>query len=283
MKLIEKIKRYKNSLLIFEHGLGDIINFIPVWEEFCKQVGHEILLGSSEKRQFYLLHKKIINVNSLNSVHHFYDFIYKISYPDSSNPSIPIEHHNEAAKPYLCAYYELGLKPFIWKPWVRKNEWFKKNSKRIGVHLFGHTGMLTKFCPENIAVQIWNEIIEAGYEPFECHMRPKWANEYKYSDRGQDYFDLVNKENSLRFEKANLKRLIEETGKCKFFIGVDSGPIYLASALLGVNNIIGLTNQKLHSHFIPSHISTVSVQNYESGTIYSIIKQKEKYLKGEKQ
>ena len=98
MKLIDEIRKYRNPLLIFDHGLGDFVNFIPVWEEFCKQLGYKVSLGSSEKRQFYLLYNKIINVNSINDIHHFFDFIYRINYPDSSNPSIPIEHHEEPPK-----------------------------------------------------------------------------------------------------------------------------------------------------------------------------------------
>lgn len=273
-KLVNEVKKYRRSLFIFNHGLGDIINFLPVWDEFCRQVDVKVNLGCAEKRQFHLLSNKILNINE--SYNRSFDFIYKVAYPDSKDPSIPIEHHDDPPKPYLCAYYELGMSKFMWTPWRRTNPWFNKDSKRVGVHLFGHTGMMYKFCPTNVSFQIWNEIVEAGYEPFECHMKPDWAKEYKFSDRGQDEFKLVNKNNSLRFEEPNLNRLMEEIGKCKFFIGVDSGPIYLASALLGTDKLIGLTNQKLHSHFLPVHINMVSVNNYKSGTIINKLKQMEK-------
>ena len=90
--------------------------------------------------------------------------------------------------------------------------------------------------------------------------------------------DCLNKDCSLRYEKADLKKMIEEIGKCKFFIGIDSGPIYLASALLGLDNIIGLENQKKHNNFLPKHIVTVPVLNYEAGSIYNQLRTMEKWL-----
>jgi len=72
--------------------------------------------------------------------------------------------------------------------------------------------------------------------------------------------------------------MIEEISKCKFFIGVDSGPIYLASALLGTDYIVGLENQKKHNNFLPKHIVTVPVLNYKSGVIFKQIKSMEGWL-----
>jgi ADP-heptose:LPS heptosyltransferase len=271
MKPFEAVKRTPGrSLFIFEHGLGDLINFLPVWYEFMNQTGIRCTLGASEKRQFNLINENIVTT-SKPSIDRRYTYKYKVLYPDPKNTSIPIEISEESAKPYICAFYELGMNPFIWKPYQMLNKWKQKDSKRIGVHLFGHTGMNKKFCPVNVAEEIWQEIIDAGYEPFECHMTPDFADEYPDFVEA-DSMDCISEDCSLRFEKPDLEKMIKEIGKCKFFIGVDSGPIYLASALLGVNNIIGLENQKKHNNFIPKHIITVPVLNYKSGTIYKQIK-----------
>ena len=38
MRPIDKVKSIRGrSLFIFEHGLGDLINFIPVWHELIEQ------------------------------------------------------------------------------------------------------------------------------------------------------------------------------------------------------------------------------------------------------
>lgn len=277
MKPIKEIQRKTGrSLFIFDHGLGDLINFMPVWYEFIKQAGITPELGSSAKRQFNLIVPSILSVDkSFNK--RKYSYIYKILYPDPKNSSIPIDISDEPAKPYICAYYELGLNEFTWKPYQMFNKFFDKHSRRVGVHLFGHTGMDKKFCPVDVAEQIWQEIIEAGYEPFECHMTPDFADEYPdYIEA--ELMDCLTAECSIRYEKADLAKMIREIGKCKFFIGVDSGPIYLASALLGTDYIIGLENQKKHNNFIPKHIVTVPVLNYTSGIIFNQLKLMEVWL-----
>lgn len=264
------------ALFVFDHGLGDFINFLPVYHEFQRQVGKRVILGSPDKRQFNLIDKNVISLSNFNNIRSGFDYIYKIHYPDSVNSTPPIEWHTEAAKPYLCAYYELGMEPFTWAPLVLENK-EEPIDNRVGVHLFGHTGMHRKACSLELVEMIWNELLEEGYEPFEIHMIPNFASEYSNFDRGDDALDIIHSGNSLRFEKPDLARMIEETSKCKFFIGIDSGPIYLASALIGSDNIIGLVNLNRHDHFFPKHISTINVNTYKKDTIKRILYQKIKY------
>jgi len=262
-------------LLIFDHGLGDLILFMPVFNEFVKQAGVNVGLGSSAKRQFHLIDPKIKTVDS-NFDKRRYSYIYRVLYPDPQNTSIPIDVSDEPAKPYICALYELGLKEFTWKPYQMKNENFDLDSKRVGVHLFGHTGMDKKFCPVDAAEKIWQEIIEAGYEPFEMHMTPKFADEYPdYLEA--ETLDCINEDCSLRFEKPDLGRMIDEISRCRYFIGIDSGPIYLASALIGVDRVMGLENLKRHNNFLPKHIVTIPVMGYVPGSVFKQLKLKENY------
>lgn len=276
MKPFDKVRQNTGKcLFIFEHGLGDLINFLPVWHEFQEQTGVNCVLASSEKRQFNLIHRSILTIDESFSKRR-YGYIYKILYPDPQNTSVPIEVSEESPKPYICGLYELGMKSFIWKPYRMLNKHKVEGSKRVGVHLFGHTGMHKKFCPVDIAEQIWQEIIDAGYEPYECHMTPDFADEYPDFVEA-DSMECITPDCSLRYEEPDLEKMIKEIGKCKYFIGVDSGPIYLASALLGTDNIIGLENQKKHNNFIPKHIATVPVLNYKAGAIYKQLKSKEEW------
>ena len=277
LKPIEQVVKARGkSLFIFEHGLGDLINFLPVWREFIEQTGFRSALGASEKRQFDFIYPDMLNINESFNIRK-YEYVYKILYPDPKNTSVPIDISDEPAKPYICAYYELGMSEFTWKPYKMFNKYANRNSKRVGVHLFGHTGMHKKFCPVDVAEQIWQEIIDAGYEPFECHMTPDFAEEYPDFVEA-DSMECLTPDCSLRYETASLGRMIQEIGKCKFFIGVDSGPIYLASALLGTDYIIGLENQKKHNNFLPKHIITVPVLNYEPGTIINQLNSMEVWL-----
>jgi ADP-heptose:LPS heptosyltransferase len=277
MKPFDSVKRLGGrSLFIFDHGLGDLINFLPVWYEFLKQLDIGSTLGASEKRQFNLISKDIISINrSFNKRQ--YQYIYKILYPDPKNSSISIDISEEPPKPYLCGLYELGMQPFVWKPYKMFNKYSNRKSKRVGVHLFGHTGMNKKFCPVEVAEKIWQEIIDAGYEPYECHMTPDFADEYPDFVEA-DSMKCLTPDCSLRYEKADLNKMLDEISKCRFFIGVDSGPIYLASALLGTDYIVGLENKKKHNNFLPKHIVTVPVLNYEQGIIYKQLKSMEAWL-----
>lgn len=271
MKPLDKVKKSRRSLFIFDHGLGDFILYLPVHKEFINQAGIRVSLASPMKRQFHKIEPSVISYESLDPKG--YDYTYRIYYPDSKAHKPPFEYHDEPAKPYLCAYYELGMKEFVWKPHQVNNLTFSEDSKRIGVHFFGFTGAEEKFCPKPIVKMIWDEVIEAGYEPFECHMRPSFRNDYK--DCGSDDCSFIGDHQSLRYKKPDIQLMKDEIGKCKYFIGVDSGPLYLAASLLGYEKIIGLENLKRISYFCPKPFQKVSVREYHRGTIYKLIKRKE--------
>jgi hypothetical protein len=223
------------------------------------------------KRQFHKIEPSVISFESLDPKG--YEYTYRIYYPDSKAYKPPFEYHEEPAKPYLCAYMELGMKQFIWSPLQLDNPTFNPNSKRIGVHFFGFTGANEKFCPKSVVKEIWSEIIDSGYEPFECHMRPNWRTQYK--DCGEDDCVFINERNSIRFQKPDINLMKEEIGKCKYFISVDSGPLYLAASILGYDRVIGLENLKRISYYCPKPFQKISVREYQRGTIKKLIKRKE--------
>jgi len=273
MTILEQINNVEGMvLLIFNHGLGDFCNFLPVFFELQKQTKTKLVIGSDSKRQLKEIYPNVVYVDSEIFDKNIYSFIYRVRYPEPCNSCLPVEHMTEMPKPYICASLEFGIPNFIWKPYrhmVERN----KVIKRIGLHFFGHSSSLLKFCPQIIAEKIWQGIIEAGYMPFEVHMRPQFRLDYDCSanDIEKDVFPLATPENSLRFEEPNLKRLIEEIAKCEIFIGVDSGPLYLASAILGSDKVIGLENEKYIGAYFPTHINTISVKQYEKGKISTLL------------
>lgn len=266
--VIDKIRAStRKPVFIFEHGLGDFIHYLPVHFEFEKQIQTNILLASSRSRQFHMIYPKVIDSESIDT--RTYGLIYKVHYPDTKSFIVPFEIYDEPSKPYLCAYYELGMDFFVWNPYRIKVP-VEKNWKRIGVHFFGHTGCNEKFCSSNVAEMIWEEIISAGYEPFECHMRPDFRT--RYQDCGRDECGFIPEGQTIRYQKPDLQLMKEEMAKCRYFIGVDSGPLYLASSILGHENVIGLENKKRIAYYCPKHISTVSIREYQPGTIFERIK-----------
>jgi hypothetical protein len=271
MRVFDRIKNFHRVLFVFDHGLGDLLQYIPVHNEFTRQVGKRIELASPAKRQYHKIDPLIKSYESLDVKG--YEYVYRLFYPDSKAYKPPFEYHDEPAKPYLCAFYELGMEHFVWKPHKLDNPFADVDSKRVGVHFFGHTGANEKFCPKSSAEAIWDEIVKAGYEPFECHMRPNFRSDYR--DCGDDDCRFITEENSLRFYPPDLKLMKDEIGKCKYFISVDSGPLYLASALIGFDRLIGLENLKRISYYCPKPFQKVSVREYRKGTISELIKRKE--------
>lgn len=270
--MIEKVRsNTRRSVFIFDHGLGDFIHFLPVFFEFQKQAQVDVLLASQRSRQFHLIYPSVIESESI--VHRIYGHVYKVYYPDTKEFSVPFEIYDEPSKPYLCAYYELGMSHFTWSPYRIKPTGEKL--RRIGVHFFGHTGSNHKFCPPEIAKMIWEEIVAAGYEPFECHMRPDLRQTYQ--DCGKDECDFISEEQTIRYQKPNLQTMRDEISKCTYFIGVDSGPLYLASSILGHSNVIGLEYKKRISYYCPKHISTVSIMDFQPGIIQERIKLMEEW------
>jgi hypothetical protein len=258
-----QVKRFtRKSVFIFDHGLGDFIHYLPVHLEFERQAQMEVILAASRSRQFHMLYPKVQESETL--VPRTYGMIYKVHYPDTKSFVVPFEIYDEPSKPYLCAYYELGLSPFVWTPY-RITAPVRERHKRIGVHFFGHTGSNEKFCPPPIAKMIWEEIIQAGYEPFECHMRPEFRS--RYADCGVDDCSFIKGDQTIRFQKPELSLMRDAIANCQYFIGVDSGPLYLATSILGHENVIGLENKKRIAYYCPKHINTLSIREYQPGSI----------------
>jgi hypothetical protein len=258
----------KRSIFIFDHGLGDFINFLPVHEEFQRQTNVNVSIASAKARQFDVIYPGVLDLDSISP--RVFGFIYKIIYPDTKVSNVPIELYDEPNKPYLCAYYELKMNRFVWKPFKIKVKKPIVKSKRIGVSFFGHTGFNEKFCSLPIAKQIWKEIIEAGFCPFECHMRPDFRS--RYNDCGNDECPFIGENETIRYKKPDMKIMMDTIGSCCYFIGVDAGPLYLAASILGHENVIGLENKKKIAYYSPKHVVTVSIKEYQPGVIYQHLK-----------
>ena len=66
--------------------------------------------------------------------------------------------------------------------------------------------------------------------------------------------------------------MISSIRNCKYFIGVDSGPLYLASSILGSNSCIGMEYEFKIGWYNSSINNIIDTKNYEEGTISNIIK-----------
>jgi hypothetical protein len=259
-----KLRPYGKVLFIFDHGLGDLINFFPLYESMKNLFPNcTFKIGVPEKRKYTQeLHPSIISLdNSFRSKMYLYQHIFRIHYKE---PSIE-ERFEGIKKPYLCNSLEIGIPNLIWKPFKHSDFVINSNdSVHIGVHFTGSTNPRFKNINFSIMERIWKEIEECGCIPFDVHMDC-------YTTLDKNFPKFINKSNSLRFKKINMELLIYAIKQCKFFFGIDSGPFYLATSILGVNKCIFLKNKMDINWYFPNPVKIIDTLNYNNGTVTKLL------------
>lgn len=258
------------ALFIFNHGLGDLINFLPLFERLKKLFPYwRFKIGCAADRRLDCLSSSIITLDyDFRTYLSQYTYIFKISYPE---PCIQ-DKRDKKYKPYICNEMEIGIPNFEWKPFKLNINLNNENSNIIGVHFTGNTNPKLKNINFLKMEMIWREIKNSGYDPFEVHMNT--TNTYDL-----DYPSFINSNNSLRFKKSDLRLILDTVKKCKYFIGIDSGPFYLAGSVLGLDRCIGLENKIKFSWYLPYNISLINSDNYENGMVEKLLKNLDKKYK----
>lgn len=265
------------AVLLFNHGLGDFVLFLPLFDRLCKEfLNWDLRIGCNPERNFKYLHPKCVIMDApYGKYAEEYDFIFNIIYPEpprndnelkSMNSRFTVNKIETITKPYLCNTLEIGLKNFIWEPFKFPYRPNNKESKKIGVHFFGHTSIQNKDADFSVAKSIWYEIKNAGFIPFEIQMLPLSILEVT------DTPEFIG-ENTIRYNFPNLRIMVENILECKCFLGVDSGPIYLAGSLLGFDKILGLEKTRKFNKVLPQQINIIDIENYKNnGSVIDFIK-----------
>lgn len=250
-------------LLIFNHGIGDLINFLSSYEKLKKLFPNYIFkLGTPNYRKNQCLHPDIIILgDEYRSMIRYYKYIFRIGYPE---PTI-IHREKKIRKPYLCNIEELGIPNFVWEPFKYNNGFaINKNSKIVGIHFTGNSNPKNKNISFEKIEKIWGEIEGLGFIPFEIHM-----DSSNIIDRSFPSF--VNKYNSLRFVSPDLQIMMDKIKECRYFFGVDSGPLYLSCSILGVENCIFLEHMMNIDWYFPYPIKRIDTKKYTFGDVRRII------------
>lgn len=265
------------AVLLFNHGLGDFVLFLPLFDRLCKEfLNWDLYVGCNPERNFKYLHPRCVIMDApYGKYDSEYDYIFNIIYPEpprndnelkSMNNRFTVNNIEKISKPYLCNILEIGLKNFIWEPYKFPYKVNNKESKKIGVHFFGHTSVQNKDADYFTAELIWNEIKEAGYNPFEIQMLPLNILEFTETPK------FIGN-SSIRNQFPNLRIMCENILECICFLGVDSGPIYLAGSLLGFDKVLGLERFRKFNKVLPQQINVIDIENYRSnGSIIDFIK-----------
>lgn len=221
MKLVELIDTHKPKRinLIFYHGIGDCIMFIPTVKQLIQlfpNISFSILTLKGQEKLF-----KLFNVpaeaytNEKDGI--FDDVLIKtIAFKMAS----PLLTKNE-----YCCQEEIGI-PNVDEPTQKKPT---NNNKIIGFH-FQNT-CLPNYAnpPEEYCQQLWGIAKDAGYIPLEIHFIHQYANPVNTKYKFVDF--------STRDMACDIDNLMSTISLCKKFVGVSSGPYFCAVHLLGYNNV----------------------------------------------
>ncbi len=234
-------------LLIFPHGLGDLINFLPIVRDLRAKLPH-LQFHVGTKSDYSALGDYFYKPSALKQLQEFKK-IFLLHY---SEP--PLESWS---KPDFCNEVEVGLPDFQWRPLSLERT--NAPAGLVGVHFFGTSRQDRKSLSVHQADTIWAEIEEAGFVPFEVHNS-------RFNPRGCIGHDFV-RTNSLRQENPTLERMIAKISECRYFVGIESGPFYLAGSILGFQNCLGI---QLHSRFqtyAPVETAVIDATTYRPGAV----------------
>ena len=238
-KLVEYLTDNQKVLIRFGHGLGDTLLFMPIFDklkELYPNIQFDLYVESGQEEIF----KSIKDKDA-----HGYDHVFHLDFPMSEG--------SNTTKPDKCCRDEIGIEPITD---VAKLSSY--DSPLVAVHFSGTALPDQVGCPEEIAIQIWKEIKEAGFIPIECHFEHCWHNPVnkKYS--------FINA--SVRDSIPKIKSLIGLLQHSKAFIGVASGPFVTALSVMPERMLYLEKKHKVHN-YTSKDIPTIYINNYQSGSV----------------
>lgn len=235
----------RRVLIVFWHGVGDVVQFLGLLD-ILKQKYPETQfdLGLQKGLDEETLYPSAVLLENLDNIEEGYDITFLIHFPVETDPDL--------TKSELCCREELGIDPvtnykLITKPF---------ESKLCAVH-FNLTCLPDLVTPEyDVAQQIWNDILNAGWIPIEVHFQ------HIYHNPVNTKFDFIDC--TVRRCIPRLSSLIGLLQRCGAFIGVVSGPFHCALATMNTNRIAYL-EKEIPNRFTRENIQVFNLKDYRGG------------------
>jgi len=256
-RALEQCRGAKKVLVDFAHGLGDTVMFLPVFDEFRKNV--------SDARVDLLTHFGQEEVFGVKTVQYSeYDVVLTLPYAMAENSG--------STKSEACCVRELGILPNAVKDnlksaWYRDNysrvfssdESFRKSSPFV-LFAFQSTALPDPCnCPPQLAETLWREAESVGKIPIECHFSHCFAN-----PRNAQYPFVGN---STTRKLPPRVQLLADTVKTSFaFVGVATGSTVVAMA--GSSLRTAFLERAYHRRDYFTEVGpTFSIDDYRPGSL----------------
>lgn len=298
-KLINYLHSGNNcsALIISDHGLGDVVEFLSLFEMTQKRYPNwDLYFGYHPSLDFKLLHPKSYPITELNKEYTLpigrsivqmpnvlqrydldklsekFDYIFAIQMYDYKHPINPhTKIPNPKPKLEMCKVLEFGYPEETPIEKYRLNiNLNNSDNKYIAFHCDGNTDKMIKTPTLQEQELIWNEIKDAGFTPIDIHLNSRVT----ISNSIKNLPPFMKEEESIRDSGGGLELLLNTISKCVGIVGILSGPLHLSNCILEENKCIGLQKGFTISNYIlNSKMNVLDInKGYEKGSVYNILK-----------
>jgi hypothetical protein len=245
-----KLAEHLNSsvqtvLLVFFHGIGDVLMFrhlLAVLRSRYPAIKFDLGIGKGLGGEKLVRDAVFIEGEWQTEVLEMgYDLVFLCHFPmeDVNNPNL--------TKAEQCCIQELGIPPTSGHPLL-----VHKPLVTCHFQMTSLPGMAN--VSEELAKQIWSEIVECGFTPFEtlfehCFHNPVNAR-YPWVD------------NHVRNCTPNVDTLVSLIGSSFAFVGVASGNFHVALSVLPPGRVMLLENQIKRGNLTKLPIAVANVERY---------------------
>ena len=253
VKLAQKLREgtYKKIVLVSWHGAGDQCMLrapVKALREMFPDVQIDIAVCRGLDQKNIIPEAIEVEGNWRETLINDYDLVVQINMPLEKIDDLSV------TKAEVCCDEELGIPRTCGHLAIRRKP-------LVAVH-FHNTSVSWLTNPtEEVAKQIWSEIIEAGCVPVESLFQHCFFNDTSKK------FDFTD--NHVRNWPARLDTLISLLGACDFFIGVVSGNFHIAMSTLPPQRVCLLEKELKAPMFTKEKIGQVDIKNYQQGAIVS--------------
>ena len=244
-----KQNNYKKVLVVFRHGLGDLLMFLEpfrVLRERNPNVLFSLVLSKGLGQEEVCPDAICLGDSELPLLD--YEMMSVIDFPMS-------ESQEEFTKAEWCCIHELGIDPICGN--IAPNMII--TNRLVSLH-FNITCLPGSCNPdESTAHSIWQEVVQSGFIPIESHF------EHVFHNPVNKKFDFVYA--TVRGAKpciSSLAGLIKNSGA---FIGVVSGNFHMALAVLPPERIMLLEKEFTAPMFTKLPITRCDIKNYRKGSV----------------
>ena len=259
---LDKLAPGSRVLLVFWHGLGDLVMFLEPFLALKNRYPHVILdlavqkgLGFEEvTADLPNTAVKFIDGSFFENLpEDLYDIIADIDFPMS-------EGQVEFTKGEYCCIHELGIPPVAGHRKLTQGV-----NRLVGFHFQITCLPDSANVPYDVAKKVWEETKNAGYIPMETLIPHVFHNPINAR------YDFINRD--LRDMQPKISTLVGVIQNCSHFICCVSGNFHVAMSVLPPERICLLERDFKAECFTKLPIKRVNVKEYRDGEIQQWLQQ----------